>query len=87
MSARSPAKEKGQRVRHWPGRSSSAGYHLPALLQGQKQKFFTPETELRRCVVCNAEVTNRNLGGYDGRSALTGNLYCLACADGKGGTR
>ena len=50
-----------------------------------EQKFFAPETELRRCVVCGAHVTNENLGGYNGPSALTGDLFCLSCADGKGG--
>ena len=48
-----------------------------------EQKFFAPETELRRCVACGAHVTNSNLGGYSGRSALSGNLWCLACADGQ----
>lgn len=50
-----------------------------------EQKFFAHETELRRCVGCGAHVTNENLGGYNGRSALTGDLFCLSCADGKGG--
>jgi hypothetical protein len=35
----------------------------------------------RRCVVCNAPVSNRSLGGHSGRSALTGPLWCLDCAD------
>ena len=47
-----------------------------------EQKLFATETELRRCVVCGAHVTNRNLGGYDRRSALNGDLWCLSCADG-----
>lgn len=38
----------------------------------------------RRCSVCRARVDNYNLRGYSGRSALTGVLYCLRCADGKG---
>ena len=50
-----------------------------------EQKFFVPETELRRCVVCGCAVSNKNLGGFNGRSALTGDLFCLSCADGKGG--
>jgi hypothetical protein len=53
------------------------------LLPGQK--FTAPETKLRRCVVCGVHVTNSNLGGYNGRSALAGDLFCLSCADGKGG--
>ena len=36
---------------------------------------------LRYCVRCGERVTNANVGGYDGRSALTGRLFCLACAD------
>ncbi len=35
----------------------------------------------RRCVICGTPVTNSNLGGYDGRGALSGKLYCLQCAD------
>jgi hypothetical protein len=37
----------------------------------------------RRCVSCNSRITNRNLGGNDGRSALSGPVWCLSCADGK----
>jgi hypothetical protein len=47
------------------------------------QKFFAPERKLRRCVACSTEITNENLGGYDGRSALSGDLWCLDCADGR----
>jgi hypothetical protein len=36
---------------------------------------------IRRCVCCNTHVTNTNLGGNNGRSSLTGDLYCLRCAD------
>jgi hypothetical protein len=31
-----------------------------------------------RCVACNCRVT---LGGCSGRSALTGRIWCLECAD------
>jgi hypothetical protein len=48
-----------------------------------EQKFPAPETELRRCVECGVHVTNSNLGGYSGRSALSGDLWCLDCADGR----
>jgi hypothetical protein len=47
------------------------------------QKFFASKTEPRRCVACGRVVTNQNLGGYDGRSALSGDLWCLSCAGGK----
>jgi hypothetical protein len=49
----------------------------------QRQELSTPESPLRRCVVCHAPVTNQNLGGYNGRSALSGDLWCLLCADGR----
>jgi hypothetical protein len=45
--------------------------------------FQVARRQIRWCVVCNCSVTNDNLGGYDGRSALTGELYCLRCADGR----
>jgi len=37
----------------------------------------------RRCAVCGCTVTNENLGGDNGRSALSGELFCLTCADGR----
>jgi hypothetical protein len=37
------------------------------------------------CAACGVRVNHRNLGGYAGRSALTGDLYCLRCANGKVG--
>src|SRR5262245_34472066 len=36
---------------------------------------------IRRCVACGVPVTNRNLGGNDDRSALSGPIWCLECAD------
>ena len=36
---------------------------------------------IRRCIACDSRVRNRNLGGNEGRSALTGNLWCLRCAN------
>jgi hypothetical protein len=38
--------------------------------------FATP----RYCAACGTEVTNRNLGGHDGRP-LSGSLWCLRCED------
>jgi len=35
----------------------------------------------RRCVSCGCLITNRSLGGNSGRSALTGPVWCLYCAD------
>jgi hypothetical protein len=37
------------------------------------------------CVACIVRVNHRNFGGYAGRSALTDDLYCLRCANGKVG--
>ena len=37
--------------------------------------------EQRRCVVCGIAVGNKNLGGYSGRSALSGRLFCGHCED------
>jgi len=49
-------------------------YRVLALLQALK-------VPVRRCVSCNSRLTNHNLGGNDGRSALTGPVWCLDCAD------
>jgi hypothetical protein len=38
----------------------------------------------RQCVGCGCWVSNQNLGGYNGRSALIGALWCCECADGRG---
>ena len=35
----------------------------------------------RYCARCGERVTNANVGGYEGRSALTGRLFCQLCAD------
>jgi hypothetical protein len=46
--------------------------------------FLQPaKSPARRCLACGCRVTNRNLGGYSGRSALSGSLWCYYCADGK----
>ena len=37
--------------------------------------------EKRRCVCCRRRISNRSLGGYSGRSALSGSLFCYRCAD------
>ena len=64
-----------------PGRlaaSASAlqNYKFPARAQ------IIPFPGLRPCALCGVFVGNTNLGGYNGRSALTGSLFCLKCADG-----
>jgi hypothetical protein len=35
----------------------------------------------RYCARCGERVTNANVGGYEGKSALTGRLFCLNCVD------
>jgi hypothetical protein len=40
-----------------------------------------PRRAHRQCVACNSRVTNRNLGGHDGHGALSGPVWCYACAD------
>ena len=45
------------------------------------QVFSGCRAATRRCVSCDSRVTNRNLGGYDGRSARTGPVWCVNCAD------
>jgi hypothetical protein len=42
---------------------------------------FAARSRDRRCVACEKPVTNTNLGGNDGRSALTAPVWCLRCAD------
>ena len=83
MSARPPAKEKARSFCYRARERLQVGYQAVALLQGQKLKFVASETELRCCVECGVRVTNQNLGGHHGRSALSGDLWCLSCADGR----
>jgi len=54
-----------------------ATYHLSLALQ----VFSGRRAASRRCVACRAHVTNRNLGGHDGPSALTGPVWCYEYAD------
>ena len=65
-------------------------YHFPLFLQretglrqrnGQVKHCGLFHQEKRRCVSCGRRITNRNLGGNDRRSALSGPLWCLRCAD------
>jgi hypothetical protein len=35
----------------------------------------------RPCTTCGIPVGNQNLGGYSGRCALSGSLFCLGCSD------
>jgi hypothetical protein len=46
-----------------------------------KSPLVARQLHLRYCAVCGVRFTNANVGGYEGRSALTGQLYCEACAN------
>jgi hypothetical protein len=60
-------------------------YHALNALQAffcfWQRELIRSRAPIRRCVVCGVQITNRNLGGYSGRSALSGPLWCLSCAD------
>jgi hypothetical protein len=53
---------------------SLRAYHL--LVRAQVRRAL-----IRRCVSCDSRLTNQNLGGNDGRSALTDPTWCYRCAD------
>jgi hypothetical protein len=46
-----------------------------------KSPLTARQLHFRYCARCGERVTNANVGGYEGRSALTGRLYCDLCAD------
>lgn len=46
-----------------------------------KSPLTARRLHLRYCAKCGERVTNENVGGYEGRSALTGRLFCTLCAD------
>jgi hypothetical protein len=76
MNTHAPPKETGALL-HAPKNEPLVAYRLPRFLQAVGNRRGSQ----RRCVSCNCCITNRKLGGYDGRSALTGPLWCLRCAD------
>jgi hypothetical protein len=39
-----------------------------------------PGKAQRKCAACDAPVTNRNVGGHDGRP-FSGQVWCQRCAD------
>jgi hypothetical protein len=71
---KAPLKTDRQQLFSEEGRCQSGVLRETPLMNWWQQKR-------RRCVSCNAIVTNRNLGGYNGRGAFTGSLYCINCAD------
>ena len=75
-----------QRRQETPERESRALLrHIVAKLSETEAQLHSPLTarrlHLRYCAKCGERFTNANLGGFEGRSALTGRLFCLACAD------
>jgi hypothetical protein len=46
-----------------------------------KTQLVSRRKQRRSCLACGSTVTNRNLGGHNGRSALSSNLWCERCAD------
>jgi len=75
MSAPQKAK-RGLRRTAFQSANRSREYHFS--LKRQLRSCTKPK---RRCIACGFVVTNRNLGGFDGRSALSGVLRCERCAD------
>jgi hypothetical protein len=51
------------------------------LLRAQPRVAVRRCTQVRRCCRCGVFVGNSNLGGFSGKSALAGTLFCLSCAD------
>ena len=70
---RSPLKEKRGRRTALKTADLAVAYRFSLAAQTRRA--------IRRCVACGCRVTNRNLGGYDGRSALSADLWCYSCAD------
>jgi hypothetical protein len=59
--------------------------HIVAKLSEIEAQLKSPlavrQLHLRYCAKCGERVTNANVGGYEGKSALTGRLYCDLCVD------
>jgi hypothetical protein len=59
--------------------------HIVAKLSEIQAQLHSPlavrQLHLRYCAICRERVTNANCGGFEGRSALTGRLFCELCAD------
>jgi hypothetical protein len=68
----------------------TGAYQFPPSLQplsngtNGEVKFRDPfhQEDIRCCVACSVLVDNSNVGGYDGRNAMTGKFWCYSCADG-----
>lgn len=72
-----PSKERGGLPTALKVAKLPTSYRLSLLLQ----VFSRRTAAVRLCVSCDSRITNRNLGGNSGRSALSGPVWCLRCAD------
>jgi hypothetical protein len=75
MSALGPPRKKA----HGKLGSKTAREIIPLRFYAPFAVLQARRTAIRRCVCFGAVVTNRSLGGFDGRNALTGRLWCLHC--------
>jgi hypothetical protein len=64
-----------------PGREIAGAAKLRLLAAYRFLLIAQPRRAVRQCVACGTRVTNRSLGGWSGRSAMTGGLWCVECAD------
>ena len=62
--------------------ATSVRAHVNTRVERLPQVFSRRIAATRRCVSCDSPVTNQSLGGFGGRSALSGPVWCLQCADG-----
>jgi hypothetical protein len=64
-----------------PGLGIAGAANLRLLAAYRSLLIAQPRRAVRQCVACGTRVTNRSLGGWSGRSAMTGGLWCAECAD------
>jgi hypothetical protein len=62
-------------------RRRSRSFRATVLAETPLCRWAHRRERLRRCCVYGIVVRNRNLGGFSGRSALSGRLFCLHCED------
>jgi hypothetical protein len=73
-----PQKESARVLTERQITSDGDGDHRTIAARAQ----IIPFPGVRSCRVSGIFVGDPNLGGHDGRSALSGKLFCLKCADG-----
>jgi hypothetical protein len=76
---------RAQRLVSRYSKATNGGFSVHAPRQTGAEpgaRVKTAANSVRRCVACHGQVTNRNLGGHARRSALSGPVWCLQCADG-----